>query len=155
MKIAVVGAPGTGKTHLVKALRVALAHDAAMAADCTISKEDWMLQPQQPGKGDLVLLMGCDLPHGNDDTRLQSDASLRRALDDQSIPYAVVYGQGQARTDCALQAIAYHRMQARTKPRPAASGWQWCCDTCSDAACEHRMFTALVNRPGQGPSVRS
>lgn len=151
MKIAVVGAPGTGRTTLVQALRLALAADADIA-ECSVS-EDWA--PGQPCNSDLTLLMGNDLPQRERETTLQSDAHLRHTLNSQSIPYAVVYGSSQARTDCALQAIAYHRQQARTRPRRAASDWQWCCDTCSDAACEHRMFTALVNDKQQPPvSVR-
>ena len=116
---------------------------------------------QQHRSYDLTLLMGLDLPRqppsnvdSNPPTASQIDGRLRQVLDQAAIPYAVVYGMGQARTDCALQAIAYHRARAtRQKTSPAsASSWQWCCDTCSDAACEHRLFTALVN--GRGDSVR-
>jgi HTH-type transcriptional regulator, transcriptional repressor of NAD biosynthesis genes len=33
---------------------------------------------------------------------------------------------------------------AETAPTPPASPWVWQCDTCSDPACEHRLFTGLL-----------
>jgi hypothetical protein len=149
VNIAVVGAPGTGKTTLVQTLRLALQADPDTAHSAAVT-EDWLpSQPHHPN--DLVLLMGNDLPHSSGEPSLPSDTHLRHTLDRHAITYAVVYGTGQTRTDCALQAIAYHRMQLRSRPRRAASQraseWQWCCDTCSDAACEHRLFTALVKQP--------
>jgi ATPase subunit of ABC transporter with duplicated ATPase domains len=154
MKIAVVGAQGTGKTTLVHALRLALHADADADADVDVDvdvaespvTENWALK--QHRRYDLTLLMGLDLAWQDRDQSpqpAQHDAHLRQVLDSHAIAYAVVYGTGQARTDCALQAIAFQRTQSRSRPRPAASVWQWCCDTCSDAACEHRLFTALVN----------
>ncbi len=144
MKIAVVGAPGTGKSALVQALRLALQTDTDMQP-CAVS-EDWA--PDQHHRDDLALLMGHDLPHTGGEAALQSDARLRHTLASHAAAYAVVYGTGQARTDCALQAIAYHRLQLRSRPRRVtAAEWQWCCDTCSDADCERRLFTALVNPP--------
>ena len=145
MKIAVVGAQGTGKTTLVDALRLALPASADIA-DCMVVDKSW--SPEQHRRYDLTLLMGLDLPQqdrGQTPQPTQHDTQLRQVLGSHAIAYAVVYGTGQARTDCALQAIASHRNQPRSRARPAASAWQWCCDTCSDAACEHRLFTALVN----------
>lgn len=153
MKIAVVGAPGTGKSSLVHALRLALLAnaDTADTAECTVT-EDWV--PEQHCSYDLTLLMGLDLsPTVSAAPTLQLDADLRHTLDKQAIAYAVVYGTGQARADCALQAIAYHRVQSRRRAKRATSDWQWCCDTCSDAACERRLFTGLVNNMTPG-SVR-
>ncbi len=149
MKIAVVGAPGTGKTTLVQALRLALLADADTAA-CVVT-EDWA--PEHHCNDHLTLLMGLDLSHSSAAAVLRFDTRLRITLHSQAITYAVVYGWGQARTDGALQAIAYHRMQSRTRPKRAASAWQWCCDTCSDAACEHRLFTALVNKVNNTPGL--
>ena len=146
MKIAVVGAPGTGKSSLVHALRSALLAEAN-TAEYSVT-EDWV--PDQPRNHDLTLLMGGDLPHSGGVATLQADACLRNTLNNQATTYSVVYGTGQARPDGALQAVAYHRQLARSRPRRAASDWQWCCDTCSDAACEHRLFTALVNNNTPG-----
>ncbi|MDP3670678.1 MAG: hypothetical protein Q8R69_13410 [Telluria sp.] len=150
MKIAVVGAPGTGKSSLVHALRSALLANAD-TAECSVT-EDWV--PEQHRANDLTLLMGLDLsPSSGSASTLQLDAGLRHTLDKQAIAYAVVYGTGQARYECALQAIAYHRVQLQTRRKRPTSDWRWCCDTCSDAACEHRLFTALVNNKTPG-SVR-
>ena len=146
MKIAIVGAQSTGKTTLVGALRLALQSYAdADVAECTVAKS-WTVQ--QHRRYDLTLLMGMDLPRQDRDQspqRTQHDSQLRQILSSHAITYAVVYGTGQARTDCAMQAVAHHRSQFPSRAKPATSAWQWCCDTCSDAACEHRLFTALVN----------
>lgn len=143
MKIAVVGAPGTGKSRLVQVLRQALQADADTVA-YTVTEAG---APYQPHPYDLTLLMGLDLPHHRARPApdlLQSDARLRHTLASQAIAYAVVYGSAQARTECALQAIDYHRKRAAKRPSAAASGWHWNCETCSDADCEHRLFSALV-----------
>lgn len=144
MKIAVVGAQGTGKTTLVDTLRIALCADTAVT-ECSVSESRaW----EQRNNFDLTLLMGLDLPpqaRANSAVAAQHDAQLRQLLNQCAIVYAVVYGMGEARTDCALQAIAYHRLQSQWRRRPVPSAWQWCCNTCSDAVSEHRLFSALVN----------
>jgi hypothetical protein len=147
MQIAVVGAPGTGRSTLVRALRDALQADVDMAAS-TVTKV-FVLEPLHPYE--LTLLLGLDLPQHRAPTHidtLQADARLRQALAIQSIAYTVVYGIHEARTDCALQAIAYRRAQATQRPKPAGSAWHWNCETCSDADCEHRLFSALVQKAG-------
>ncbi len=142
MKIAVVGARGTGKSSLVEALRLVLQADADLA-ECTVSESG---APELYGSYDLTLLMGLDLPCQEGPLTAQCDASLRQALYTHAIAYAVVYGTGQARTNCAVQAIHHHhhRKQSSTRSRPAPSAWHWNCETCSDADCEHRLFSALV-----------
>ena len=147
MKIAVLGAGGTGRSTLVQALRLALqagadsAHDT-VTLDCALDQQLTY---------DLALLMGLDLPQHRANTvpdLLRSDAHLRHTLDSRGIAYAVVYGSAQARTDCALQAIAYQRRRAAKRPASTASAWHWNCETCSDADCEHRLFSALVKTGG-------
>ena len=99
---------------------------------------------------DLTLLTGLDLawePEGvqRDGPHSQApvDARLRQVLDTHAIAYAVVYGVGPERTQCALQAIDQHlqvpRQGSQTEP-----AWQWTCEKCSDAVCEHRLFSRLV-----------
>ncbi len=100
---------------------------------------------------DLTLVMGLDLPWVADGiqrdgpaVRARVDARLRQVLDTEAIPYCMVYGTGTARTACALQAIAHRRGTASTSARQRASNWQWNCEKCSDARCEHQLFSALL-----------
>lgn len=156
MKIAVLGAPGTGKTSLVTALRLAMLSDANPALACTISESDAL---KRANHYDLILLMGLDLPPqaqiGNSNSTsatARMDAQLRQLLHQTAVPYTVVYGSGQARTDCALQAIEYHRRRTSARTAPKATAWHWACENCSDAACERSLFSALVKNAGD--SVR-
>ena len=147
MKIAVVGAQGTGKSTLVATLQIALQADTQQHAFTVV--DGWAQERRH--NYDLTLLMGLDLPNPTHQhhpmTAAQRDGQLRQFMDQHAIPYAVVYGSGQTRTDSALQAIEYRRNHTATKRSPAATcAWQWSCETCSDAACEHRLFTALVNQ---------
>ena len=153
MKIAVVGAQGTGKSTLVAALQHALQADTDPIAFTLVEGGSLELHRNH----DLTLLMGLDLPGPTDPhhrlAAVECDGQLRQFMGQQAITFAVVYGSGQARTECALQAIAYRRQQASVKRSPAAAcAWQWCCGTCSDAACEQRLFTTLVGQPTE--SVR-
>jgi nicotinamide riboside kinase len=110
---------------------------------------------------DLTLLTGLDLPWVADglqrdgvQVRAQVDRRLREVLLHNGIAFSTVYGTGDARTQNALQAIAY----ARGTPRSAGarSNWRWPCDKCSDPECEHRLFSALLQgdqvEAGPGPA---
>lgn len=151
MRIAVVGAPGTGKTSLVTALRRALGLGAGSSLRDTV---DECVALERADGYNFVLLMGQDLPltarsHGTAEASApgHQDARLRQQLSQHALAYAVVYGSGQARTDCALQAIDFHRRRATARQASGASAWHWNCENCSDAACEHRLFSSLMNRP--------
>lgn len=96
----------------------------------------------------LTLLTGLDIawvPDGiqrdSETVRKAVDHRLREVLTQHQIPFTTLYGQGNARTDAALQAIAYQTAGPRTGPQ---SDWKWTCDKCSDADCEHRMFSRLI-----------
>ena len=101
---------------------------------------------------DLTLVTGLDLPWvpdgvQRDGPQSQSsvDTRLREVLQTHRIDYAVVYGQGSDRADCALQTILQHTKEAPNSAlKPSA--WRWNCEKCSDAACEHRQFSALLER---------
>lgn len=149
MKIAVVGAPGTGKSSLVAALRLALRNDADYSLSDSVN-ESAVLGPEVGYS--CILLMGLDLilPSQSNDcaeatSPSQHDAQIRQQLSQNAMAYTVIYGSGQARTDCALQAIDFQRKKTTTRPTAGAGAWHWNCENCSDAACEHRMFSSLVN----------
>ena len=135
------------------ALMVAI-YSELLFADRAI--RDFALQ-QQRGF-DLTLLTGLDLPWVADGiqrdgahVRPTVDAMLRGALQQAGIGFATVYGGGEQRAANALRAID------AGMGAPPASGdgppWRWECDKCSDPDCEHRLFTALLARPGK--SVRA
>lgn len=102
---------------------------------------------------DLTLLMGLDLPWVADGIQRdgplvqnQVDARLRDVLQVHDLRFSLVYGQNAQRCQCALAAIE----QVRSRPVALESPprWQWVCDKCSDAQCEHQLFTALLPTTG-------
>ena len=143
MKIAVVGAQGSGKSSLIDALQKLLPENCVLTDAPT------------PLHGvDLTLLMGLDLPWTPDQAarepstaREQVDACLRAALTERGVPFVVVYGHGAARTEAARQAIAHHAGQPEPRPPQENTPWQWNCEKCSDGSCEHSIFTALLTTP--------
>ncbi len=101
---------------------------------------------------DCTLLMGLDLPWVADGIQrdgpgmqAQIDARLREVLDHHGITYTMVYGTGPRRLACALQAIGHHRDATNTPIVQTPSNWQWSCEKCSDAGCEHQLFSALLH----------
>ena len=98
---------------------------------------------------DLTLVAGLDL-HWTEDgfqrdgvvMRARVNQRLRDVLTRHGIAFSTVYGSGDARTQSAMQAIGY----ALGKPVPDAqrSHWKWPCEKCSDPACEHRLFSDLL-----------
>lgn len=112
---------------------------------------------------DMTLVTGLDLPwttdvlpRGDPRAREPLDAMVRTALQRAGIAYTVIYGQGQDRLNNALLALGWDT--AATHPTLAAAQATrtegqyglnrgrtvWTCDTCSDADCEHRLFTDLI-----------
>lgn len=93
----------------------------------------------------LTLLLGLDGPPATT-THAANDAAqmarLRAALGDHEMPYAVLYGTTQDCTEQALQCI--HGLRAAHAPEQKTSNWCWSCEKCSDADCEHRLFSGLL-----------
>ena len=105
----------------------------------------------------LTLLTALDLPWQADGlqrdgphVREPVDAQVRQWLVAEGLPWSVVGGQGAARTEAALDALApllrraglssaglFTRLEARNA-EPAARAWT--CELCDDAACEHRSL---------------
>jgi hypothetical protein len=140
IRVALFGAPGTGKTQLARELGEQLAQllpstqssivegNAGLATDC-----------------DIALLLGLDLPSAAGQE--SEDAVVRERLHSAGVSYQVVYGQGLQRLRCALRALAaagvLPRGAVQRQEEGGAVAWSWVCDKCSDPACEHRLFTRL------------
>lgn len=154
MKIAIVGAAGTGKTRLADELArhcpTALITDsppllAVMAGGLPfdpVALHEIACEHQR--SYDLTLLTGLDLPfpHGNAANgsalpREQTDVLLRQTMQLKGIVFSVVYGSGPQRMLSALRLIS-----GGDSPGPA---WGWSCEKCSDPDCEYRLFTGLRN----------
>lgn len=104
---------------------------------------------------DLAFVMGLDLPWvadgiQRDGVAIQSafDAQLRRVLQSQGIGFSVIYGSGDERLNNAMTAIAKSQQLPQERITRQAP-WKWVCDKCSDAQCEHRTFTALLEAKPQ------
>lgn len=104
---------------------------------------------------DLTLLMGLDLPWVADGIQRDGppmqarvDARLREVLEAHGLRFSVVYGQSTQRCESALLAIEQSNAQVLRGPHSSFEGqarWKWVCDKCSDAQCEHQLFTALLS----------
>ena len=91
----------------------------------------------------LTLLTALDLPWQADglqrdgpQVREPVDAKVRAALERAGVPYAVVFGSGDARLAAALAAV--RRALAGPPDDAEAEGqrWHWHCERCGDADCE-------------------
>lgn len=156
MRIAILGAPGSGPSALADQLR----HRLQPAPAFTVMEvqqlasgaaTDWGEGLVALGGTDLILLMG--LASNCQAEQRAADHALRATLQRRSLPYALVYGTGPQRCESALQAIHYQQ-RSNTGPRPAdplpadlpppPSRWHWPCEKCSDPQCEHRLFSELL-----------
>lgn len=120
-------------------------------------------------KFDVTLVMGLDvawvadgLQRDGEHVREPVDSLLRQALSQASIPFKVIYGQGQARVNAALLALQDSlrpELQSLLASLPLVATQQerenaqfglnrgrtaWRCDLCSDADCEHKLFSDLL-----------
>lgn len=93
----------------------------------------------------LTLLTATDLPWVADgflrDSPAMRDAvdmRLRSVLRDADLPFAVVMGEGPARTRAALQAV--WRCLHPPRDVPEAARWRWVCQHCSDGTCEAALL---------------
>jgi nicotinamide riboside kinase len=98
----------------------------------------------------MTLVTGLDLPwiadgiqRDGEVIRKRVDQRLREVLAHFKIGFSTVYGTGDTRTDNALQAIGYSLGTGREAGE--RSHWKWDCDKCSDADCEHRLFSTLLS----------
>jgi len=115
---------------------------------------------------DLTLLTGLDLPwvadgHQRDGPHVREpvDRLVRDALQAAGLRWQVIYGSGARRCENALKAIfsiavthdltlAEAKKDSKTD---AKDRWGSFCETCGDADCEHRLFSALVSGKQRPP----
>lgn len=135
MKLAIVGAPGSGKSWLSRELAQHLPE--------LVVVDDAPLASIHSGGFDRVLLMGLDLPDAATPLQREADARLREALDRSGLSYAVVYGQGAQRLQAALRLIS-----PQDGPAPR---WRGVCEKCADPDCEFQLFTGLRNSKAAEP----
>jgi hypothetical protein len=158
LKIAVTGAPSTGKHQLALALERAL-KDAGRDAQVAVT------DPSTPSGGaaghtghtghtgyGLTLLCGLESAEA---ARQAADQSIRSALAAAGIAYCVLHGSAPQRLAQALGAV--HHLQPGPRPReqqPQArsKAWVWVCDKCSDPACEHRLLSDLLAQRAAAPA---
>ena len=121
---------------------------------------------------DLTLVMGLDVawvPDGlqrdGEHVREPVDNLVRQAMSKSQLPFKVIYGQGEARLNAALLAISQgianlnepldlkfsvpslqHTQTQRDVSQYGLNQGKttWRCDLCSDAECEHRLFSDLL-----------
>ncbi len=142
-KVAIVGAPFSGKTRLALELTQHLNRwrSPPLVTEC--------VDLAQLASFDLTLLMGLDLPIPPDmplqqqEQRIEYDSFLRATLRNMQGPFSTVYGLGEMRSFAAMLAIE-HRFNRQVNNQETGT-WVWNCDKCSDAQCEHRLFRGLVS----------
>jgi hypothetical protein len=118
---------------------------------------------------DATLLMGLDiawvadgLQRDGKHVREPVDNLLRQALSQANIDFKVVYGQGLARVNAAMMALqdslppelksllaslalSDTQLQRENNQFDLNQGRTvWRCDLCSDADCEHKLFSDLL-----------
>jgi nicotinamide riboside kinase len=162
MRIAILGAECTGKTQLAQELAAHLRDDfpsvvcetetlllSAVYADVLQGDPSGYASAlQQHQAFGLTLLTGMDLAITSQDAlrndpalRIRIDQRLRQVLVESGIPFCTVYGSANERTAQAHQAI----LRANgVVPESTGKPWKWNCEKCSDAECEHRLFSALL-----------
>ncbi|OOG38795.1 ATP-binding protein [Polaromonas sp. A23] len=147
-RVAVLGAPGTGKTRLAAELMAALGRNPVGTAVFLVADNPPLADVLGSRGFDRVLLMGLDLPahQGGKPAQDTADQQLRQALAKTDFPYTVVYGTGPARLAHAQEAL--HSLAGcgnhPTSGAPAQRPWLWACDTCSDPDCERRLLSDLL-----------
>lgn len=127
MRIAILGAPGSGKTRLAQELGLHLPQHQV--------SDDPPPTELASGHFDLILLTGLDLPGSSSDILRNADTALRARLQQAGLTFGVVYGQGAQRLRQALRLIT-----PQDEPPPR---WTGVCEKCADPDCEYRLFTGL------------
>ena len=140
MKVAILGAPVTGKTELAIALGKFL---KSQSIPLEVADSPHI---QSLGQEDIALLCGLDLASPSE-AQSGVDQELRAGLQTRSQAFQVVYGKGSLRLQNALFCLATQTPQwvhlLRRDDMPVR--WTGPCETCGDGLCEHQLFTQLVS----------
>ena len=173
MKVALLGAAGTGKTSLARALTLALDDSSAAPDDWQISDEcplQRLLLAQASDHPALELhtalkldtpewLQALDLQRGFDTTLLlaldvgPTHANSTGAAQRQHMDALLRQTLGQAQIPFqVIYGLGEDRLAqalSALKRSPAVrearrKPWVWACDKCSDPACEHRLLSDLL-----------
>ncbi len=136
MKVAILGAPQTGKTQLTQALLGRLSAEG-LALEIMDSASVESISPH-----DLVLLCGLDLGEAAPEHH-HIDQAIRSALQRAKFNFQVVYGNGSQRLENALYCIGRYGATKQLERSEATVRWRGPCDNCGDGGCEHRLFTRL------------
>lgn len=134
-----------------------LVHDAAHTADLEAAAQ------AQLSRSALVLLCAGDSTSTSTSTSASASASqdhietrnlharLRQRLLAAGVGFCVVHGDGESALQSAWQALCttldgprMHALPGESPQEPARTLWRGSCDACSDADCEHSLFTALI-----------
>ncbi len=94
---------------------------------------------------DAILLLGLEQASALEEAK---DLAIRSELLQLGLSFNVVYGAFGERLNNALHTLAQltpELTNALLRPEPPVR-WSGPCEVCSDAECEHRMFTALLQR---------
>lgn len=157
VKIAIAGAPLTGKSPLAAALGHAL-QVSGHQAEVTVTTLPF--EANLAGH-DLVLLTGLEpgsqarsAAASMAAAQEEADQAIRAALTSAGISYRVMYGTVEQRVAQALDAVNPPQPQRTSTARPSGKrAWTWVCDKCSDPTCEHRLLSDLLARRAGGIST--
>jgi hypothetical protein len=151
VKIAIAGAPSSGKSPLAAALGHAL-QVSGRQAEVTVANP-----PFAPGLAshDLVLLTGLEAAAQAHSAaastavaaQLAADQAIRAAFASAGISYRVMYGTADQRLAQALDAVnppSPDLQRTSAARRGVKNAWIWGCDKCSDPSCEHRLLSDLL-----------
>jgi HTH-type transcriptional repressor of NAD biosynthesis genes len=117
----------------------------------------WDLAASFESTADLRLLMGLDLPWQADEGQRDGprhqqavDVLLRDEMQRRHLPFVVIYGQDEQRTQAAWRAIqaALKARQSNAKAEHALTRkhWRAACECCADPECELALFNQALGQ---------
>ena len=141
MKVAILGAPSSGKTELSLALE-GFFQSKHIPLEVLDNPHIQTLE-----QTNAALLCGLDLAPSSA-SQSAIDQEIRSGLLKQGIVFQVVYGRGTQRLHNALFCLATQAPQWTTALRrnDIPVRWSGPCETCGDGLCEHQLFTKLVSQ---------